>query len=128
MIVKESITDILKPKNIVGKCYGIKSSATGMIEFIIQIEDVINEQTYMIYSVRIVYNNFMIEGGRFWHELQQEEGQLFTMVQSEFKEFLEDYSFNEISKLDIKEIDHKIYELTEFKNFLEKLYNESKAS
>jgi hypothetical protein len=128
-LVKESIGDILKPKNIIGKCFGIKSSATGMIEYIVQIEDVFSSNSIsVIYSIRVVYNNFMIEGGRFNHELELDDGKLFSMIHTEFKEMLEDYDFKELSKLDIKEVESKIYELTEFKNFLEKLYNESKAS
>lgn len=127
--INEDITDVLKPKNIVGKCYGIKSSATHMLEYIIKIEEILETVGHHpIYSILVVYNNFMIEGGQYFDEIQMDDGAIFSMIDTELIEFINSYSFEELSEKPIKDLEHKIYELTEFKKFLQKLYNESKAN
>jgi len=114
--INENIRDILKPKNIVGKYLGYKSSGTGMIEYIIKIINKIEVNSDIWYTSVVIYNNFMIEGD---YKFKLKEGSPFTLNFKRFKEFIID--FKEISENDVNEIEEKIFKLTKFKNFLENL-------
>ena len=118
-LVKENITDYLKPKDLssfVGKCFARTSGTTGMIEYIIKVTNVTNTR----FEIIIVYNNFMISGD---YRLQLEEDAIIWLTIEEFKEFVEDSDLKELNINDIKNVQHKIDELTEFRDYLKKLLN-----
>jgi len=113
--VKESVEDVLKPKNLVGKKFYVRSDATGMVEFIIEIVDIQGE--YL--DVKCIYNNHMIEGPEIF---SLEEGEYLGTKDIDFTiEDLKYYEFEEFNKDALIGLDQKIYELIEFKKYLESL-------
>ena len=115
MFVNESVEDILKPKNLIGKKFYVRSSGTGMIEFIIEIADIQGE----FLDVKVIYNNHMIEGPEIF---SVEEDEYSGAKDIEFTiEDLKYYDFQEFNKSALMGLDQKIQELIEFKKYLQYL-------
>lgn len=113
-LVKESIESILKPKSLVGKKFCVESTATGHVEFILEI--VKEENGY--YTFAVTYNSFMIEGPDVFSMIK---GDSAILNLDEMKEMLEYYGFKELDKEPIKKLDKEIKELQDFKKYLQSL-------
>jgi len=111
-LVKESVEDILKPKNLIGKKFYVRSDATGMIEFIIEIHDIHDEQL----DVKVIYNNHMIEGPAIF-SLEEGEFSGAKDIYFDFDDF-QYYGFKELNEEAFIELDKKIKELQNFKKYL----------
>lgn len=112
--VKESLESVLKPKSLKGKKFYVESTATGHVEFILEI--VKEEGGY--YTFAVTYNSFMIEGPDVFSMIK---GDSAILNLDEMKELLEYYGFQELDKEPIKKLDKEIEELENFKNYLQSL-------
>lgn len=118
-LVKENVSDVLKPKNLVGKLLCRVSSTTGRVEFICRIEEITNPEEYEDNVIcEVVYNNHMIEGPDFYG---LDEGDLFNISQED----LQYYEFTELSQKEVEALQRQIDDLEELKKYLQKLLNES---
>lgn len=116
MFVKESVEDILKPKSLHGKCFYVKSSATGRPEFIIRL--IKNAGRITTYDCAVIYNKFMITGPE---EFDVIEGDVFTKTYDDLLEFLRYYEFKEMDQTPINDIQKEIDELEDYKKYLQSL-------
>ena len=121
MIVQESIEDILKPKNLVGKLFYMTGFADNP-DFIFEIiKFAINknkwgeeERDNMQIEGKVIYNNRMIDGPDF---LYLKKGQIFIIDGSN----LHFHRFKELDRKPIDKIGEEILKLSEFKEYLESL-------
>jgi hypothetical protein len=121
MIIRESINDILKPKNLVGKLFYM-SGFTDKPEFIFEIIEFTHSKDKWIEEEgediqiegKVIYNNRMIDGPDF---LYLKKGETFKIDGSN----LTHYRFKELDRKPIDKIEGEIWQLNEFKEYLESL-------
>lgn len=113
MFIKESLGDILKPKNLTGKYFYSPNRFVGRPVFIFEILAVTSGEIIC----EVVHNEFLNTGP---DEFEFPVGTEFTLMYDD----LSSGRFLELDQKPIEEIENKILELNKFKVFLEGLLNE----
>jgi len=125
-LVKENISDVLRPKNLSEKLFYVSSNFLSYPAMIVRIKNVGSTEAqqygepYNIaqFQCEVVTNEKMIEGADFY---SLDPGSTFTIDEEDFKY----YEFKELDDEVIAVMDQEIEKLDMKKKYIENLINES---
>jgi hypothetical protein len=119
--IKESLEDILKPKQIIGKIFYAEGAFSSVPPFAFKIlnmgkmENIVYEEV-MTFECEVVFNKHLIEGSQFF---SLDVGGKFNLDEENFSHF------KELDGKPIEKMNKQIHELETNKKYFEKLLNES---
>ena len=118
--VKESIHDVLKPKEIKGKLFYLKSSFVSWPVFVVEILGVEKAQRpfsgELILHCKVVFNDRMIEGTNYF---DLDSGGTFFLDSEDF----EYHKFQELDYEPLAVMDQEIEKIQLKRNYFERLIN-----